>query len=524
MRARFAAIAALSLALAACGGEDGPSAPPATGGWPAPTPSPSPSPTAPTSQVVAAPPRNPFLAASSWPIFHADTYASAAAASGPGPARTAQIVPALTAPLAPVYVSPWTVYGARYADGSQPVITTPNNGVAKYLVTPGGLEPVDFLRLERDPDDFDWALLVRANGEAVVTEKLANRIVLVGDARPGDPRSPLEVKRRIPIDRARYGGLTAHFSLAFDGTLIALTDANRLIAVNLASGTVTASFDLPSDSGASFQNSFPIDETGRLFVAAQSLTVAVDWTGSGFRLAWRAPYDMRGPGCENVPPNRPVEEERIAVALGEPCTGTGTTPTLIGTPSEGIMVIVDGHQPANNLVAFWRGEPPADWTALPDPARLGQFLDRRVAGVFALPFSTPNGEGFTAQNSPAARGNAVIVAQWAGFRPDATPPSGVQRVDWLPAERRFALVWANPDVLFNGVPTIACRAGACAAYGMGRYGNRYAYTSLDFATGAESGRIDLGASDDVLDQGNNHAVADDGSIIYAGRRTLVRVR
>ncbi|WP_073975414.1 hypothetical protein [Erythrobacter donghaensis] len=515
---------ALCLAAASCGGEDGGSAPPTGGGSPSPSPSPTATPS-PTPAPAASPaPRNPFLAASNWPIFHANAYATASANTGPGAVETAQVVDALTRPLAPAYVSPWTVFGSRYADGSQPVLTTPNNGVAKYLIASDSLRTVDFLPLERNVTDFDWALLVRANGDAVVTERLGNNIVLVGDARPGDPLSPLAVRRRIAVDPAVHGRLLAHHSLAYDGTLIVRTDANRLIAVDLDAGRVIAGFDLPSDSGASFQNSFPIDETGRIFVAAQNLAVAVDWTGSVFRLAWRAPYDMRGPGCEDVPPDRSREEEARAVALGLPCTGTGTTPTLIGSPESGIFVIVDGHQPRNNLVAFWRGEPPADWTPLPDPARPGQFLDRRVAGVLALPYSTPDGEGFTAQNSPAAFGNAVIIAQWAGFNPDATPPTGVQRVDWLPQQRRLSLVWANPSILFNGVPSIGCSAGVCMTYGAGRYGSRYAYTSLDLATGAETGRVDLGTDDRVLDQGNGHAIADDGSIIFAGKRTLIRVR
>lgn len=466
------------------------------------------------------PPRNPFLAQSNWPIFHADTYASASSLIAPGPVQEAQIIRSLGA----VGVSPWTVFGPRYADGSQPVLTTPNGGVAKYLVTNEELRAIDFLPLDRNLNDFDWALLALASGQAVVTERRNNRIVLVGDAVPGNPRSPLAVQRRIDIDRAQYGSLLAHLSLAFDGTLIALTDQNRLIAIDLQRGAVVASFDLPSTSGASFQNSFPIDERGRIFVAAQNLTVAVDWTGQSFRLAWQAAYDMRGPGCESVPPNRPREEEARAVANGEPCTGTGTTPTLIGTPEDGIMVIVDGHSPRNNLVAFWRGDPPADWTPLPDPANAGRTLDRRVAGIFALPFSTPDGEGFTAQNSPAVLDTAVIVAQWAGFSPDATPPTGVQRVDWMKQERRFRLVWTAPDILLNGVPTIGCEGLNCSVYGMGRYGNTYAYTSLDFLTGFETGRVALGSSDEVLDQGNNHAIADDGSIVYAGRRTMVRVR
>lgn len=149
---------------------------------------------------------------------------------------------------------------------------------------------------------------------------------------------------------------------------------------------------------------------------------------------------MRGPGCEGVSPLRTRREEILAVARGEPCTGTGTTPTLIGSPEGGVFVIVDGHAPKNNLVAFWRNEPPTDWQALPDPYNPGAFLDRRIAGLLPLPLSTPEGDGFTTQNSPAVFGYAAIIAQWAGFNPGFEAPKGVQRVDWLADERRLDLV------------------------------------------------------------------------------------
>lgn len=80
-------------------------------------------------------------------------------------------------------------------------------------------------------------------------------------------------------------------------------------------------------------------------------------------------------------------------------------------------------------------------------------------------------------------------------------------------------------MLFNGVPVIACAQGEeCRTYGAGRYGSRYEYVSLNFDNGAETGRVTLGFTDDVLDQGNGHAVADDGSIVFAGKTVLARVK
>lgn len=467
----------------------------------------------------------PYLARSNWPIFHADTRATAASPKvGPGDVRRAQIVRALTSRrVLPPSVSPWTVMAAPYSDGSQAVFTTPMDGVAKYLLDRNGLRPVAFLPLERSRLGFDWGIVLRADGTGVVTERQHNRFVIFGDASAG-PLSPIRIVRRIPIDRERYGAIGAHFTLAPDGHLVALTDANRLIAVDLESGRVVANHRL-ENVGLAGHNSFPIDEAGRIFLAVQTAMIAVDWTGTRFVEAWRAPYDMRGPGCEQVPRDRPILREKIAVARGETCTGSGTTPTVLGDAQNGIVVIVDGHAPANNLVAFWRDGPPRGWTPLPDPTAPGRKLDARVAGVLALPHSTPLGAGFSAENSPAALGNAIVIAQWAGFSPKPDGPRGVQRVDWNPQERRLELRWANPDVHFNGVPTIACQQGrSCRTYGMGVGRDQYRYVSLDFETGKETGAIALGTSDDILDQGNSHAVANDGSIVYSGRRTMILVR
>lgn len=470
----------------------------------------------------------PELARSSWPIFHANTLATASSASrGPGRVSDAQTVDALGPKRARrPNVSPWTVVAEPYADGSQAVITTPNRGLAKYLIRNDQLEAVGFLDLERDYFDFDWGILLLDNGLGIVTEQKRDRFVIFGDANPREPTSPLEVKGYIPINEPTYGDLNAHFSLAPDGRLIVLTEAEKLIAVDLPSGSIIAEYDLPAEAGVSFHNSFPIDEQGRLYLSTQNLMVAIDWTGARFEPAWSARYDMRGPGCDDIPQEKSRRQEVIAVARGETCTGSGTTPSLIGDQATGIVVIVDGHAPQNNLVAFWRDQPPADWRAIRDPNDRLRSLDRRVAGVLALPYSTPEGRGYTAENSPAVLGNSVIVAQWAGFRPGRRAPKGVQRVDWDDDARRLKLKWASPDIHFNGVPTIACRRQGfdCHAYGMGRYGPEYEYVSLDFETGRETGRVNLGRDDSVLDQGNNHSVAEDGSIVYSGKSKMVRIR
>lgn len=469
------------------------------------------------------PPQNPHLSPSTWPIYHANNYASASVLNTPPVDPTAfQVVDNLThRRFGRGNVSPWTVLRPQARDGSQVVLTTPVNGVGKYVIEQGRLHAVDFLPLERRFLDFDWGIVLLADGSALVTEKQHHRFALVSDD-ASHTWSPLRVIRRIPIDPERFGRLTAHFTVGYDGTVFALTEKPALLAINLNTGQVVATLDLGQEKRLATHNSFPIDERGRMYFVGQSAMFAVDWKQSALRLAWMAPYNMRGPGFEDAQ-DRSKRRDVIGVARGETGTGSGTTPSLIGDPRSGVVAVVDGHSPRNHLVAFWRDEIPPDWRPLTHPSQPEVTLDRRVAGVIALPHSTPDGEGHSAENSPAVLGNAVVIAQWAGFRPDATPPKRLQRVDWKASERRFDLVWANPDVHLNGVPTIARGPTGPRVVGMGRENGRYVYSIVDFTTGELSRRIDLGTDDAVLDQGNNHVIAADGSIIYGGKSCMVRL-
>lgn len=474
--------------------------------------------------LLGAAPANPHIAASTWPIYHGNTYATASVAGGPvsDPSRF-EATPNLThRRRAPGMVSPWTVLRAPEADGRQVVMTNPLNGVAKYLIEDGRIQPVDFLRLDRRFTDIDWGILVLADGSALVTERKHNRFAVVGDSSP-DPRSPLRVLRRLPIDRELHGGLTSHFTVAHDGTILAFTTLPGLIAVDPADGRVLAAHSLPSDFGMAIHNSFPVDREGRAYILSQDGMMAVDWTGEGFELAWASDYDMRGPGFEDTPEDRRPLRDALAVARGLPGTGSGTTPSLLGSQQDGIVVVVDGHWPRNRLVGFWRGPIPEGWQPLRDPANPARLLDPRVAAVLRLPHSSPRGEGHSAENSPAVHGNAIVVAQWAGFAPGPHPPRGVQRVDWNPERRRFELAWANSEVHINGVPSIGQGPGGMRVFGSGREQGRIAYSVLDLATGERLRTIDLGEGDDLLDQGNGHAIAVDGSIVYGGKRNLVRL-
>lgn len=457
-------------------------------------------------------PKNPYLADSNWPLFHRN---GAAQASGDLKSlRPEDRIQFERFDNPAKGTAPWTVLAEPYSDGSQAVISNTQKGVIKWLIDGSAFKQVSYLDLPRGRFDFDWNVAVLSNGEIPVTSISRNTIYLLRDERPDCPSCKLVIGRTIQVSET-IGKLTIHFTISYDGHILILLEDNKIAAISLENGEVEAVHSLGEGKrGYSYHNAFATDETGRIFISTQQAVTALDWNGRTFQTAWTAPYNFRGPGCRE--PRRTSRlRERLRTIRGMRCTGTGTTPTLMGDARTGLVVMTDGHAPQNNLVAFWRNEIPYDWTGL-----LGE--DRRLAGRIALPHSTPEGEGHTAENSPAVLGNSVFVAQWAGFNPDCTPPKGVQRMDWDPTARRFGLVWANPQVHFNGIPTASSRTGL--VYGTGRGSDcTHTYRGLDIQTGRIMLDVPLGEDNKFTDQGNQQAIADDGSMIVGVRKGTLRL-
>ena len=456
-------------------------------------------------------PENPFLAESSWPLFHRNNYAQASGQLTSISASDRLAFKRVDNPNGGT--SPWTITAAPYSDGTQAILGSVQGGVVKWLIDGENFDEISYLPLPRGRFDFDWYLTALANGEFVTTSIRENSLYLLRDERPECPRCRLVIDRKIKVPR-QLGELTIHFSVAYDGNIIILLKDNKIAAISPSSGRVLAIGSLGAAAGYSYHNAFAIDENNRIHVTSQTGVIAIDWTGHTFKPAWQASYDFRGPDCKK-PRRQSRFRERLRTIRGKTCTGTGTTPTLLGTPEEGVVVMVDGHAPKNHLIAFWRGDVPKEATRYPEESP-------RLADRIALPLSTPLGEGHTAENSPAVLGHSIFVAQWAGFNPDCTPPKGVQRVDWNPATGKLQLVWANPNVHFNGIPTVSSRTGL--VYGTGRgNGCEYAYRGLDIATGSLKLDVPLSTSKGYTDQGNQQTIAADGSIIVGVRKGQLRI-
>ncbi len=256
---------------------------------------------------------------------------------------------------------------------------------------------------------------------------------------------------------------------------------------------------------------------------------------------------------------------------------TGTTPTLVNAGTERFVVLIDAPCAVASLL---NGLIVCDED--PRPARLvavrrddDDALDGRPAVITTdLP-----GWLLTVENSPAARRDMVVVANYSGYLPNGlrVPPGGFVPDDgpaaWLTSPDAieehatgvvalrydaragaFVVLWSDPDTQVSGVPTIS--GGANRVYGSGaeRSSGRtylYGFRLLDDDEGSAGERVlrvDIGAAPfretrmdtngdvvfpnaeydyalgEAYDGGNNIVIADDRSALIAGGRSLIRVR
>jgi hypothetical protein len=459
-------------------------------------------------------PANPYAAQSPWPHFHRNSYAQAASPlPGPQAGDTLEMqyiaLPREGGTPTQMHIS------EKYPDGSRTVWSTTLTSVIKARVAGPAFDLVDTYRMDLTALSFNahWNMQLGRGNKAFVPDPKRRAILRFGDADPADSRSKIALEARFVLPESIPGEATV-INLSHDGWIVFVTNRAWVGAVKQDFSAWRA-FDLGAATGdVTVHNSFPIDEQGQMYVVSYNAMSKLRWDGNSFQLLWRSEYNFRGADCP--PPSSNIRDEVIKTVRGQACTGSGTTPTLVGRGAmDRLVVAVDSHAP-NNLVAFWRDDIPADWRGLPGH-------DRRVAGIIALPHSTWVGEGFTAENSPPAWGYQIAVAQYAGFWPGCSPPRGVQMLRWDPGSRALKLDWAQPEVHFNNVMTIS--AGSSMLYGIGRGADCVqTYRGLDLATGREMFSLPLDKSKRFVDSGNTHALNDDRSIVFGVSQGIARLR
>lgn len=465
------------------------------------------------SAALAQAPANPSHAVPSWGVYHANSYAQAStAARGPEPGEALRVeyVPGGRINRA----SPWTMLGVPYADGSQPIWGVTLTHVLKNVLRPDGrLERVDTQRIDFNIASINWNFLTLADGKVYVMEPGRRQILRYADARPGDPDSPVALDGTFDFP-PEVSGTSAHLNVTYDGWIVVPTDEGEVFAVRPDFQAYTVAPFTIGGGDTVGHNAFPVDEDGGIYFATQDEMTKVQWTGDAFREVWTAPYRFRNPGCPE--PRSPLQDLQWTLE-GNPCSGGGTTPTLMGSGSDPdrLVLAVDGHQPHNNLVAFWRDEIPADWQGLPG-------YDRRVAAVTPAAFATGEGDGYNTENSPTAWGYEIAFAQWNGIDPGPESVPGVQKFRWSPQTRTLDLAWANGDIALNNILTYSDGSGL--VYGTGRQDGVYRFWALDWASGEVRIEQELGTGSEFVDGGNQLTVLPDRSLAYgSGEAGVVRI-
>lgn len=459
-------------------------------------------------------PVNNYAARSPWPQFHGDGYAQAA--SGLRGLEAGDTLEVQEISLPGWGGTPTQIHlSERYPDGSRTAWSATLTSVVKAKINSDEFTFAGGYKIEDRPlgGSVHWNMQLGAGNKAFVPDPKNRSILRFGERDSNDPMSEIVLEDTFVLPDEIQGKAVV-LNLTFDGWLIFLTTDAWMGAVR-TDFSEYRSFDLGSViNDRTVHNSFPVDENGNIFVASYYGLNKVRWTGNNLELVWNVPYDFRGPGCP--PPDERIIRQIIRVFTGESCTGSGTTPTLMGRGEmDRLVYAVDSHE-KNNLVAFWRDDIPSDWQGLP-----GQ--DRRVAGILQLPYSTWEGAGFTAENSPPVAGYDIAVAQYAGFSPRCRVPKGVQMARWNPDANKLSLLWSNPEVQFNNVMTISLPSNLL--YGIGR-GERcqYVYRGLNLDNGEPAFSLPLGRNRNYLDQGNSHALNDDRSIVFGTSTGMVRIR
>lgn len=471
------------------------------------------------------PPRNPWLADSSYPIGHGTSaQQDSVPQPGPGgPSRALQASEIAWAPVGPAHFGAST--SAPYPDGRRVLWSNGLDRIVKvdhesFRVLATRFFPDVHRYTEAEGEAsiaaFDRShsglfAILRAFGEARKLRDLSGVYTLLdaqnvyyigdkrgvvtayGDARPGDPASPIEKLRefRLPPE---VTGLLVGMNMTFDGWLVMATEHGWLAAVKRDFSEHRV-LRLRHSEGAEAQatgpgygwirNGLAIDEAGGIYVASQEHQHKVAWTGEFLSSdealgAWTAAY-----------PN----------AWGH---GTGATPSLMGFGDEDRFVVITDGSPVMNVVLFWRDAIPPDWETLPGAP------DRRIAGMLPANLGDPALPAIQSEQSVVVAGYGALVvnnaarnAPWylpkraesllvgyLGSSPEHQP-FGVQKFAWNPRARRLEPAWVNREVSSPSCVPIASYASGLV-YLVGARDDRWTLEALDWETGRSAFHYEIG--------------------------------
>lgn len=463
------------------------------------------------------PPRNPFLADSSYPLGHGGSaQQDALLVPGPGdPGREFSAGEIQYAPVGPAHFGAYT--SSPYPDGRRVIWSNGLDRIVKVdfetfevLAThwvPGAkrwTEAEADESIERlDGSNEGLRAILAAFGDASKLRDLSSvytvldvdntyyiadkdgSITAYADADPADPSSAI-VKRAVFTMPAEVTGLTVGMNMTFDGWLIVPTEHGFVVAVSrdLKQHRVIrmrhsegAEDKATGPTGYGWvRNGVAIDHSGGLYIASQAHMHKLVWENQQLSTdpaagAWTAPY---------------------ANDWGH---GSGATPSLMGFEAEDRFVVITDGAPLMNVVLFWRDAVPQDWRPLPNAP------DPRIAGMLPADMGDPELQEIQSEQSVVVAGYGALVVNNVGrnapwYLParasmllisflGSAPryqPYGVQKFEWDPVGRVLRNAWVNREVSSPScVPVVSYPSDR--VYLIGARENRWTLEALEWRNG-----------------------------------------
>ncbi|MCP4005531.1 MAG: hypothetical protein GY725_15180 [bacterium] len=478
------------------------------------------------SSAAERPPRNPYLADSTYPLGHGESAQQdaldVAGPEDPGPSLAASEIQYTH--VGPAHFGAYT--STPYSDGRRVIWS---NGIDRIVKTdfesyavlatrwvPGApryLESEAEASINAFDESNEGAFAIwRAFREASKLRNLSSvytvlgvdntyyiadkngSITAYGDADPEDPASAIVEKAFFRFPES-VTGFAVGMNMSFDGWLIVPTEHGYVLAVSrdLKEHHVIR---LRHSEGAEnkatrptgygwVRNGVAIDESGGLYIASQEHMHKLVWTGSRLSTdpddgAWTARY-LNGWGH-----------------------GTGATPSLMGFAEEDRFVVITDGEPLMNILLLWRDAIPETWQTLAGAP------DRRIAGLLPTDMDAPDLDEIQSEQSVVVAGYGALVVNnnprnvpwylpdraatllisYLGSEP-AYQPFGVQKFRWDSTTQSLRKAWVNRDVSSPScVPIVSYPSDR--VYFIGAREDRWTLEALEWSDGRSAFHTEIG--------------------------------
>ena len=428
------------------------------------------------------PPLNPYLADSPWPMLHRNPYQQASSPH-PGPESTESCDLSF---LKAEPVSIGLLYSGIYSSGGR--VLWGNTLRKVYKIDPNGKtwDVIDtFKRKQSIARALSGAYTVLDNFGIYYVPR-GRSIDAYGDTVANDAYSPIEKKRSFQIPDNQMADTDERIvgmNMTYDGWLAFVTDRAN---VGVVSRSMDRSLMLRLADEESISNSIAVDENGGIYIVTSKKMYRVEWDGTKLSVKWAVAYQTG---------KQPVG------GLG---TGSGTTPTLMGTAGGDRFVVIADAQKLMHLVLFWRDEIPPDWAGL-------SGRDRRIAAEVPIRFGNSLAEASFTEQSVLVRGYGAVVVNnaygklfpWGrGVWSKATifmsnskgvAPYGMEKFMWDSGLRELKSAWANAEISCpNGFPTMSSSSGL--VYCIGQRDEEWNLEAVNWDSGRSAFYVPFGSS------------------------------